>query len=221
MGEDPRTVHVVGAPGLDNLHRPDLAGQDELESFLGLRLEPPVVQVTLHPATYGGDPIVEASAIATAMDEVQATYVVTLPNADPGEAEIRAILEVAAEGPRRTATAALGERRFWGLMRLASAMLGNSSSAIIEAPALRLPAVNVGIRQQGRIRGANVIDVPAEATAIAEALRLVLAPGFRQALPAADSPYGDGRAAGRIVTVLAGWTPPRPPFKVSWSGGRA
>lgn len=213
MGEDPASVHVVGAPGLDNLHRTDLASPEELERFLGIRLEPPVVVVTLHPATWGGDPRAEAEAVAEAMAAVEATYVVTLPNADPGGRAIRAVLEAAVRPPRGAVAASLGERRYWGLMRTAAALLGNSSSALIEAPAVSLPAVNVGARQEGRLRGANVVDAPATGPAIAEALRRVLAPGFRESLAGAPSPYGDGKSAERIVRVLAGWTPPRPPVK--------
>jgi UDP-N-acetylglucosamine 2-epimerase (non-hydrolysing) len=220
MGEDPAAVHVVGAPGLDNLHRADLAGRDELEAFLGIRLVPPVVVVTLHPATYGGDPRAEAAAVAAAMEAVEATYVVTLPNADPGGQEIRAVLEEAARPPRGAVAAALGERRYWGLMRQAAALLGNSSSALIEAPAVGLPAVNVGARQDGRVRGANVVDTPADAPAIAAALGRALAPGFRASLAGLPSPYGDGRSAERIVALLAAWTPPRPPVK-RWPGEAA
>lgn len=213
MGEDPGTVHVVGAPGLDNLHREDLAQREELESVLDLHLEPPVVLVTLHPATAAGDPAAEAAAVIGAMERVTATYVVTLPNTDPGNESVRAALLATSRGPRRSAVEALGERRFWGLMKLADAMLGNSSAALIEAPALALPAVNVGDRQRGRLRGGNVLDAPAETSAITLALERALEPTFRRSLAATASPYGDGRAGQRIVAILSAWRPPRPPIK--------
>jgi UDP-N-acetylglucosamine 2-epimerase (non-hydrolysing) len=212
MGEDPQSVHVVGAPGLDNLHRPDLPDRTALEAALGIELRSPVVVVTLHPATLGGDPAGEADAVGRAMDAVEATYVITMPNSDPGSEAIRRRLSAAPAAPRRVAVEALGERRFWGLLRLAAAVLGNSSSALIEAPLLAVPAVNVGERQRGRIRGGNVIDCPAAPEAIAAALRKALDPSFRAAL-APVSPFGDGRAAGRIREVLARWRPPRPPVK--------
>lgn len=209
MGEDPSTVHVVGAPGLDNLHREDLADPGELEAFLGLRLEPPVVLVTLHPATAGGSPSREAAAVRGAMERVRATYVITLPNSDPGNEPIRAAMAAAASATPATVTVdALGERRYWGLMRVADAMLGNSSSALIEAPAIGLPAVNVGARQEGRLRGANVLDAPPEPTAVAEALGRALEPGFRERLRRLPGPFGDGRSGARIAAILAGWTPP-------------
>jgi UDP-N-acetylglucosamine 2-epimerase len=91
-------------------------------------------------------------------------------------------------------------------------MVGNSSSGLIEAPIASLPAVNVGDRQRGRLRGDNVIDAPADERAIAAALGRALDPSLRARLDG-KSPYGDGRSAPRIVALLRAWTPPRPPRK--------
>ena len=98
-------------------------------------------------------------------------------------------------------------------MRVADAMLGNSSSGLIEAPAVGLPVVNVGDRQAGRDRGPNVIDVPADPDAVADALRRALAPGFREGLGAAPGEEPDGRAGARVAHIIAAWRPPRPPRK--------
>jgi UDP-N-acetylglucosamine 2-epimerase len=81
-------------------------------------------------------------------------------------------------------------------------MIGNSSSAIIEAPTFALPAVNVGDRQRGRLRAANVIDVDHDRQAIVAAIRRALEPGFRTRLAGLVNPYGDGHAAPRIARVL-------------------
>ena len=88
MGEAGTSIHVVGAPGLDNLHRADLLGRADLETLLGGRLSPPVVCVTYHPATLANDTLAEARALVEAMDMVPATYVVSSPNSDPGAEEI-------------------------------------------------------------------------------------------------------------------------------------
>jgi UDP-hydrolysing UDP-N-acetyl-D-glucosamine 2-epimerase len=213
LGEDPATVHVVGAPGLDNLHRPDLPDRATLEGELGLALAAPVVVVTVHPATLDADPTATARAVAGAMDAVAATYVVTLPNADPGGEATATIMAAAARGKGRVAVAALGERRYWGLLRIADAMLGNSSSGIVEAPALNLPVVNVGDRQAGRDRGPGIIDVRDSAEAVAEALRRALDPGFRAGLAPADPRLADGRAGERVARIIAAWQPSRPPRK--------
>jgi UDP-N-acetylglucosamine 2-epimerase (non-hydrolysing) len=213
LGEDPEIVHVVGAPGLDNLYRPDLPDAAELAESLGLRLEPPIVVVTVHPATLDADPAADARAVAAAMDVVPATYVVSLPNVDPSAAEVAAVMRAAAEAPGRVAVEALGERRYWGLLRVADAVLGNSSSGIVEAPAVRLPAVNVGDRQAGRRREANVIDVPAEVEAVVAGLRRALDPAFRPTLPKPDPALVDGQAGERAARIIAAWQPPRPPRK--------
>lgn len=213
LGEDPETVHTVGAPGLDNLRRDDLPDRAELERFLGLELRAPVVLVTMHPATLGGDPAVEGRAVADAMDTVDATYVITLPNVDPGSEPLRQVMLAAAAAPRRKAVEALGDRRYWAMMRLADAMLGNSSSGIIEAPAIGLPAVNVGERQKNRLRGGNVIDAAPNGEAIAQALGQALSPRFRAQAQAAPSPFGRGDATEKLIDVLRRWTPPNPPLK--------
>jgi UDP-hydrolysing UDP-N-acetyl-D-glucosamine 2-epimerase len=213
MGEDPASVHVVGAPGLDNARRTDLPDREGLEADLGFRLRPPVVLVTVHPATLDADPAAPARAVAATMDRVPATYVVTVPNVDPGTDEVARIVAAAADAPGRLAVASLGERRYWGLMRVADAMVGNSSSGLIEAPAVGLPVVNVGDRQAGRDRGANVVDVAADAQAVVEALERALAPGVREALSSGADEASDGRAGARVAHIIAAWRPPRPPRK--------
>ena len=213
MGEDPATVHTVGAPGLDNLTREDLADRAQLEQSLGLKLRSPVVVVTMHPVTLSGNPAEEVAAMVAAMDAVDATYVITLPNVDPGNEPVRNALKQAAAKPGRAAVDALGERRFWGLLRIADTMLGNSSSALIEAPAVGLPAVNIGDRQKGRLRGGNVLDARPVKQEIVAALRRALMPEFRKMANAAPAPFGKGGASAKIVEVLHGWTPPQPPVK--------
>ncbi len=213
LGEDPTTVHVVGAPGLDNAFRPDLPDRAALERDLGLTLTPPVVVVTVHPATLDADPAATVRAVVAAMAEVPATYVITMPNVDPGAVDVRTALLEAAAAPGRTAVEALGEARYWGLMRIADAMLGNSSSGVIEAPALGLPTVNVGDRQAGRIRHATVIDVPADPAAVAAGLRHALDPAYRAGRSPLDDALVDGRAGARAAHIIAAWRPTRPPLK--------
>ncbi len=213
LGEDPASVHVVGPPGLDAAVRDDLPSREDLTRDLGLALDAPLVLVTVHPATLERDPTAAASAVVAAMDAVPATYVVTLPNADPGSDAIRDLLLAAAARPRRVAVEALGERRYWGILRIADAMLGNSSSALIEAPAVDLPAVDVGDRQAGRRAGPNVLHAPADPDPVIDALRAALDPATRARVAGARPPLADGRAGQRIADIIAAWRPPRPPRK--------
>lgn len=215
MGEDPATVHVVGPPGLDAAFRDDLPDRAAFETDLGVALDPPVVVVTVQPTTLASDPAAAARAVASALDGVDATYVVTLPNVDPGHDAVReALLRAASTRPdRRVAVDALGSRRYWGLLRVADAMLGNSSSGIVEAPAIGLPVVNVGERQAGRRRDGVVLDVAEEPEAIAAALRDALDPATRERARAAIPGAADGRAGRRIASIIAAWRPPDPPRK--------
>jgi UDP-hydrolysing UDP-N-acetyl-D-glucosamine 2-epimerase len=210
MGEAEETIEVVGAPGLDNFHRPDLPDREELEVALGLDLSRPVVLVTVHPTTLSDVPEAEAIAVAEAMDRVSATYVITLPNADPGSDKVRGIMQGAGARRGRVSVAALGERNYWGMLRIADAILGNSSSALIEAPAVGLPAVNVGDRQKGRLRSGNVVDVSASVDEIANALKDALTTERRQEVRKLVGPNHDGNSGKRIANRLLSWSPPRP-----------
>lgn len=216
MGEDPAAVHVVGAPGLDNLFRADLPDRSQLERHLGRPLRPPVVIVTIHPATLAEDQLAEIKAVENAISNVPASYVVTLPNSDPGNELIRERLKsLAARHSCVTITEALGERLYTGLMRVADAMLGNSSSGLIEAPACGLPVVNVGDRQKGRLAGKNVISVPCDERRVEEALKLAVTSEFRDVAQRDLPTLCDGKAGKRIVSILRDWrfsTPPRKAF---------
>lgn len=214
MGEPAETVKVVGAAGLDNLYRTDLPDRAALEKHLGMALKDPVIAVTLHATTLGGDSAAEISALTAAMEKIDATWVITQPNSDAGGAVIRARWSAWGSGRARTAVVdALGERNYWGLLRIASAVLGNSSSGIIEAPAAGLPVVNVGDRQRGRLRTEHVVDAAPEAGAIERALRTALEPAARERLKKTPGHYLAGAAAPRIVEALATWTIPDPPRK--------
>lgn len=206
LGESPDRVYEFGAPGLDRLRDIEWLGRDALEASLGLRLGTPLFAVTYHPATLGDvEPVAALDELLAALDGFpQATIVFTYPNADTGGraliVRLRAWIE--ANGGRAAGFASLGQRRYLSLMRESDVVLGNSSSALIEAPALHKAAVNVGDRQAGRLRAASVIDAPEERSAIHAAIARALSPEFRAALPRTASPYGSGNASARIKDIL-------------------
>ena len=109
--------------------------------------------------------------------------------------------------------AALGERRYWGMLRAADVMVGNSSSGLIEAPAAHLPVVNVGRRQRGRMRHPMTLDVEPVAEKIRDAIRTACGATFRDELRGAEPLYPVGPAWPIVLEILAGWVPPRPPVK--------
>lgn len=213
MGEPAESVVVVGPPGVDNLLRDDLADEDELTDLLGAPLVRPIVLVTHHPATLGAAPEDEAAAIALALRDHPGTVVITQPNGDAGADAIRAVWQAfAAAHPDVRLVDALGERRYWGLLKLAALVVGNSSSGIIEAPAAGIASITVGDRQRGRLMPAGVCEVHADADAIRQAVLEQLA-GFGHWSPHTATPYPDGPVAPRIVAAIEAWTPPSPARK--------
>lgn len=215
MGEDPASVHVVGAPGLDNLFRRDLPSRTEIERHFGGPLPRPVVIVTVHPTTLAQDPLAEIKAVENAISKIPASYVITLPNSDPGNELIRERLgKIATRQSGAVIAEALGDRLYTGLMRVADAMLGNSSSGLIEAQGCGLPVVNVGDRQKGRLAGKNVISVPCDESQVEEALKHAVTPEFRVAAQSDLPIWCDGKAGKRIVTILRDWHFSIPPRKV-------
>ena len=130
--------------------------------------------------------------------------IITLPNDDPGNQETRLVLhDWATRNDRVRAFDSLGQQRYLSLLGRADVVAGNSSSALIEAPSFGLPAINIGRRQGGRVRGANVIDCPAEPEAIAAALRTALTREFRAGLEGQPNPYSGVAVSERVLAVLA------------------
>lgn len=205
MGEARDRVHVVGAPGLDNLRQTPRLTRDAIAAGYGVVLPPRYVLVAFHPETLAHehtDPHVRTLLDALEDAGFGSAAVFVASNADTGGLGVTRAWRAAAEAGRGVFLPAEDSSLYLSVMAQAAAMLGNSSSGIIEAASLRLPVVNVGQRQAGRLRPANVVDVPIQRYAIAEALRQVTAPAFRQSLDGLTNPYGDGHAAPRIVRVL-------------------
>jgi UDP-N-acetylglucosamine 2-epimerase (non-hydrolysing)/GDP/UDP-N,N'-diacetylbacillosamine 2-epimerase (hydrolysing) len=203
MGEEPWRVHRAGAPSIDHLHRSRLLSRDALESELGVDLRPGTVLVAYHPVTLARDTLREADALHSAIERIERPVVFCFPNADAGSRELAA--RARSLCTIRTDYALfvnLNPVVYWSLLREVDLMLGNSSSGIMETPALGLPTVNVGLRQEGRERARNVLDAAPRSEAILEAVRRALDPAFRASLAGLVNPYGDGRAAERIVRVL-------------------
>lgn len=204
LGEESWRVHVTGEPALDLLKQIRLMSREELAASLGIDFNGPVIAVSCHPTTLDfGDGGVEVRALFAALQEIAGTFVITLPNADVGRDVIVDQMRSFEESNKCAKVfSSLGPLRYYSLLAHADAMIGNSSSGIWESPSFQLPTVNIGDRQQGRLRAANVIDVPANAPAILDGLSKALGPRFRASLSNLKNPYGDGHAAPRVVSIL-------------------
>ncbi len=205
MGEEPWRVTVAGAPSLDNVRLAALPTREELSRRFSLPLDQPPLLVTYHPVTrQPGEAERQICALLDAMAEIDRPIVITAPNADAGSDIIRREIEgFVARRPRTWLVESFGSLNYLAMLREAAAMVGNSSSGLIETPAFELPTVNIGGRQEGRTRGRNVIDVEATSTAISAGIRKALDPSFRSNLAGMTNPYGDGHASERIAEVLA------------------
>ncbi len=206
LGEAPERVHTVGALGLDNIRMAPELARDRLAQELGQNLDEPLFLVTCHPATLQlDDPTRAMRALLDALDAFpEASVVLTYPNADTHGRDLIPLIEgyARARPGRVGAYASLGQRRYLATMRAASVVIGNSSSGLIEAPACGVPTVNLGTRQDGRLRAASVLDCAEERDAIVAATRRALDPEFRASLADMANPYGDGHAVERIMKVL-------------------
>jgi UDP-hydrolysing UDP-N-acetyl-D-glucosamine 2-epimerase len=207
LGEDPATVFVAGALGLDHVTRTPIMSLPELAGHLGFALETPYALATYHPVTaQDEDAIATVDAMLLALDELPHYQVlVTYPNADNGgRAVIERLQQYAASQPDRVVLVeSLGFRRYIGALAHASVVIGNSSSGIIEAPAFRIPTVDIGVRQQGRLRASSVISCRADGDDIARALHQAVSKPFTLRCAATTNPYGQGNASSQIVKVLA------------------
>jgi UDP-hydrolysing UDP-N-acetyl-D-glucosamine 2-epimerase len=196
-------IVVVGSTALDALVAFTPMTRDELARSIGADLAGRIVAVTYHPATMADEPpaaTVDALLAAVREAAPDATIVMTGSNADEGGPAIDAVAQdAAAMDPRLALVPSLGVQRYWSLLHHAAVVVGNSSSALIEAPVVGVPVVDVGERQTSRLRADSCIHVAAEREAIAAGVATALA---RPRSPEA-SPYGDGRAVPRVLDLLA------------------
>ena len=206
MGESPDRVMTVGAPGLDVIERIKMLPLEALERELGFVLGPRYFLVTYHPETMDREFGAEGLAnLLAALDEFpDHKVVVTGQNADPGYARIASMVSdyAAARQDRVLLRSSLGQQRYLNAMKHCAAVVGNSSSGVIEAPALGVPTVNIGDRQKGRLRAKSVVDCAPRKESIVDALHRVNVDAFRNDARRIASPYGSPGASARIADVL-------------------
>ena len=208
MGEDPSRVWCVGGFGLDGVMKLDRMTRPELEESLGLSLGEQSLMVTFHPETASGAaPRAQMAELLAALEGTAAQLIFTMPNADnDGRVLFGMIEEFVARHPGRACVhTSLGQQRYLSALAAVDALVGNSSSGLIEMPAFGKGTVNIGARQDGRLRAASVVDCPAERGAIAQAIAQVLTPTFRGAIKGQPNPYGDGGASARTVAAIENW----------------
>lgn len=206
LGELPERVYNVGDPALDSIRNLSFHGKEELEQELGISLGQPLFMVTYHPATLGKLPAEKAFAeLLSALDLFpEASIIITKPNADAGGRLLAKMADSWAKerkAPTRC-VASLGQLRYLSLVRLADAVIGNSSSGIVEAPVFKVGTVNIGSRQDGRLRAQSIIDCEDDCASIHRSILRSLSVEFRSELPDTKSLYGDCNASHQILEIL-------------------
>lgn len=220
MGEERWRITFTGSLSLDHLRRERLLSKAQVEKELGSKSPPsgkergkdgaPGLKITkhtvlciYHPVTLLKDTLAEAEELFAALAGLKRQVIFIYPNADAGCRELIRRAERFAESHNSSRVFVnLGHRTYLSLLASVGAVVGNSSSGIIESTSLEVPAVNVGIRQMGREHAANVIDVPANRKAIQSATERALSSKFRRSIRGLESPYGDGRAAEIVQEML-------------------
>ncbi|OPH11082.1 UDP-N-acetylglucosamine 2-epimerase [Cylindrospermopsis raciborskii] len=206
LGESPERVFNLGAPGLDHLDYLQWCDRPMLEQSLGIKLLYPIFLVTYHPVTLDQQsPAIAMQELLTALDAFsQATVILTYPNADTGGRILIDQIDRWVENNKHRAKAfvSLGQQRYLSLMREVDVIVGNTSSGITEAPALKKPTVNIGDRQKGRLKASSVIDVLEVSTSIIAGIHKALCPEFQSLLPSVKSWYGSGNVSHKIKETL-------------------
>jgi UDP-hydrolysing UDP-N-acetyl-D-glucosamine 2-epimerase len=208
MGESSDRVFNFGAPGLDQLYNFSLLSRSQLEQELKFSLDDPIALVTYHPVTRdAGNASAQVRCLVAAIKASGLKAVFTMANADAQGAVINTRLQlVCKQTPERFKWIPhLGHRRYLSCLQHFAVMVGNSSSGLTEAPSFRLPVVNIGDRQRGRVRAENTIDVACSQASILQGIKQAISPNFRASLHNMDNPYDrfhDGHASERIKDVL-------------------
>jgi len=206
LGEAPDRVFNVGALGVENIRRISLMERSELAVSIGFNLEKPYFLVTFHPVTLERDTSEEQSrSLLEALDAFpQYNIIFTKANADTdGRVVNHLIDEYAERQPERClSVSSLGALRYLSAMKYATAVIGNSSSGIIEAPSFKVPTVNIGDRQKGRIQADSTLNCLPDANAIQKAINHAISTAFREGLSGISNPYDRPGTCAAIVESL-------------------
>jgi GDP/UDP-N,N'-diacetylbacillosamine 2-epimerase (hydrolysing) len=205
MGEQPDRVFNVGAPGLDGIINTQGMSFAEAMASVGFHPKQPLFLVTYHPVTLQERAADDARELLEALDGFpDASVVFTGTNADTDGDEIAHLIDAYVErhSDRCMQISSFGHARYVSVLRGADVVIGNSSSGIIEAPAVGTPTVNIGVRQQGRLRAPSVIDCGVGSTSIAAAIDKALSAEFQQLSEGCETPYGKGGASSTIARHL-------------------
>lgn len=221
LGEEGWRVYVVGAPRVESINRVKLPLYSEVKQRLNLPFDPPYLLVVYHPVLTEVETVSQQiQTVLHAVKRFGLPTVVIGPNSDAGSHEIIAAYNHYRHRENMIYFANVPHLLYLSLLKHAAVLIGNSSSGIIEAPSLGVPVVNVGSRQQGRERAANVLDVPCNEDAIANAIAKALTDEeFLRQCRTCQNPYGRGDTSKRVLEILRNLSPEYPWFQKRFADG--
>ena len=206
LGENKKHVYLVGGLGVDAMKRYKPMTKSDLEESLGLRFQKRNLLVTFHPPTLEkGSAVIQMTELLESLELLEdTTTIFTIPNPDMESREIINMLHAYAKKHSNTSKvfSSLGQLRYFSCMKYVDAVLGNSSSGLLEAPSMGIGTINIGSRQDGRLKASSVIDCDANKESITSSLKLLYSHEFQSNLNSIKNPYGDGGAVEKIVKTL-------------------
>jgi len=206
LGEQPNRVFNFGGMGIENIKRLKLLSRDEFEKSIGMKLNKKNILVTFHPVTLEDDSFGENfNELLMAIDNLKDTNIIfTKSNSDANGKIINRMIDqyVAENNSKSKVFASLGQLRYLSAMQYVDAVVGNSSSGLIEAPSFKIGTINIGDRQRGRQKARSIIDCKPDKASIKKALQKIYSSKFKEYIKKTKNPYGDGCASKKIVRVL-------------------
>lgn len=204
LGECEDVIYNVGAVGVENALSGPLMSKSELMGSLALEDPGDYLLFTYHPVTLSdGDSAEETRIVLRALEETGLQVIATKANADAGGKQINRLLEErGSENPRLHVYDSLGSVRYLSALKYACAVVGNSSSGILEAPAFNVPTVNIGPRQDGRIRASSIIDCDLDVKKIVQAIEMASSEDFRRSIQEQVCPFGTGDVSQPAAKII-------------------
>jgi len=206
LGEQPNRVWNVGGLGIENIKRLKLFSKVEFEKSIDFTLNKKNILVTFHPVTLeNATAEVQFTELLHALDQLESTNIIfTKANSDTDGRLINKMIDdyVKTNQHKSIAFTSLGQLRYLSALQYVDAMVGNSSSGLIEAPSFKIGTIDIGDRQKGRIKASSVIDTKNTKESILEGFERLYSTQFQKELLKTINPYGDGYSSGKIINIL-------------------
>lgn len=206
LGEDPSRVFNVGSMGVESIGGLDLLGKAELEKSIGFKLDKKTALVTFHPTTLENNSSKEQfQELLKSLDRDKDLRIIfTKANADTDGRIINTMIDEYVESNKDKAIAftSMGQLRYLSALQYVDLVIGNSSSGIIEVPSFKIPTINIGDRQKGRIQGETIINCGPIEEEIYDSMQLGLSSAFIDKIKKSKNPYGDGNASEKILARI-------------------